>query len=226
MIIRLNSKNGSVMQAKIILILLFSITLISCRLAGVKGNRDLITENRKIDDFNNIEISGQFFVDIEVGQKLDIVIIAESNLVKLIKTNVKKKTLYISSLENLRPTEDLKILISVPKLNGIECSGFNDIVAKGVDSHEFDIDLSGAGSIKIAGITKFLNIDISGAADLQAKKLITKNISINVSGAANAEIYASNSCNADISGVGYIELYGNAENVYTDISNTATFERK
>lgn len=214
------------MQYKLILILLVTITLVSCKLIGVKGNGDLIKESRDIDNFNNIDISGNFDIEIDAGGKLKLEVIAESNLMKLIKTKVKRNTLYIYSKNNLRPKKELRIVIAVPELFGIDCSGSNDIVAMGINSDEFEIDLSGASSIEIAGITDYLEIDVSGAADLQAKKLITKDVSIDVSGAANAEIYALKSCKAEVSGAGFIELYGDAIEVYTDISGAAGLERK
>ena len=128
--------------------------------------------------------------------------------------------------ENLRPRDDLKIIISVPNLESIDCSGVNDVIAKGVNSDKFEIDLSGAASIKIAGSAKRLYIDVSGAADLLAKELITEDVRIDVSGAANAEIYASNSCDAEVSGAGYIELYGDAKDVNMNISGAGSLERK
>ncbi|MDX1700404.1 MAG: head GIN domain-containing protein, partial [Melioribacteraceae bacterium] len=153
-------------------------------------------------------------------------IFAESNLMKHIKTRVKKNTLYLSSRKNLRPTEDLMVLISVPELLAIDCSGVNDIVAENINSENFDIDLSGAGSINISGMTGLLKIDVSGAADLMAKELITEDIRIDVSGAANAEVFASNSCKAHVSGAGFIELYGDATDVNMDISGAGSLERR
>lgn len=214
------------MKLKFLFILLVSMTLVSCKLTGIKGNGDLISEIRTIDDFDNIDISGSFDVKIQVGESLKLEIIAESNLMKYIKTKVKNNTLYILTKENLRPRSDLNILISVPNLESIECSGVNDVIAQGINTDKFDIDLSGAASINISGKSNRLFIDVSGAADLLAKELITQDVRIDVSGAANAEVYASNSCDADVSGAGYIELYGDAKDVNMNISGAGSLERK
>lgn len=214
------------MKLKLLFILLISSLLVSCKLNGIKGNGDLVTENRTIEGFNKIDISGNFDVEIFVGDPSNIEIIAESNLLEYIKTKVKKNTLYIMTKENLRPREDLKILISVPTLLAIDCSGVNDVFAQGINSDRFDIDLSGAASINISGNTVYLKIDISGAADLMARDFITEDIKIDVSGAANAEVFASRSCDAEVSGAGYIELYGDAKDVNMDISGAGSLERK
>ena len=201
------------MNTKIIFLLICSFAFVSCKLTGVKGNGDLTNEIREVDSFEKVDVSGNYEVEIMVGEPTQLKIIAESNLLRYIKTKVKRNTLYISTKENLRPREDLKILISCPELNAIECSGVNDILADGIDSENFDIDLSGAGSIKISGETEYLKIEVSGAADLMARHFLTENVRIDVSGAANAEVYASNSCDAEVSGAGYIELYGDATDV-------------
>ncbi len=214
------------MKKKTLYLLPIMFLLISCRGIGLKGNGDLINEVRKIDSFEKVDVSGNYEVEIIVGEKKGLEVIAESNLMKYVKTRVKRNTLYISSRKNLSPTKDLRIILSCPELNAIECSGVNDIFAKGVNSEEFYIKLSGAGSIDISGETELLKIDMSGAADLMARNFLTENIRIDVSGAANAEVYASKSCYANVSGAGYIELYGDADDVKMDVSGAGSLERK
>lgn len=214
------------MKSKFLLILFASLTLVSCKLTGIKGNGDLVEEIRDTDRFEKIDVSGNYEVEVYVGESTELKIIAESNLLKYIKTKVKRNTLYISSKENLRPKDDLKIIISCPSLYAIECSGVNDILAEGINSDEFNIDLSGAGSIDISGKADLFKIEVSGAADLMARHFHTSDVKIEVSGAANAEVYATNSCDAEVSGAGYIELYGDAKDVNMDISGAGSLERK
>lgn len=214
------------MKSRLLIILLASLTLVSCKLTGIKGNGELVEEVREIDTFRKIDVSGNYEVEINVGESTKLEIIAESNLLKYIKTKVKRNTLYISTKENLRPREDLKIIISCPDLEAIECSGVNDIIADGINTEEFNIDLSGAGSIDISGKADLFKIEVSGAADLMARHFHTSDVKIEVSGAANAEVYATNSCDAEVSGAGYIELYGDAKDVNMDISGAGSLERK
>ena len=223
---RLKKKMVSNMKRITLSIIFLLVTLTSCRFTGIRGDGDLQTLTREIDNFDKVDVSGNFEVEIEVGQPRNLVIIAENNLQDFIKTYVKRNTLFISTKKNLKPTEELRIQISIPYLNGIECSGVNDVFAKGIDADNFYIDLSGAGSIDIKGNARTLKIDVSGAADLRAKELLTENIKIDVSGAANASVYASKSCIADVSGAGFIELYGEAQDVNMDISGAGSLKRK
>ncbi|MCB0749345.1 MAG: DUF2807 domain-containing protein [Ignavibacteriae bacterium] len=214
------------MKTKLAIIFVSFLFLVSCKIGGIKGNGEEIVETRELNSFNKIDVSGNFDVEVVSGKTQNIEIFSETNLIGYIKTKVKGNTLYIYSKENLRPTIDSHIDISVPELVAIECSGANSIYATGIAADDFNIDLSGAGSINIEGKTKNLNIDVSGAADLSANNFISENLIIDVSGAANAEIYASNSAVADVSGAGNIELYGDAKNVKTDVSGAGSLVRK
>jgi len=220
-------KNEMVMNYKIYYILAFiPFFIFSCSFSGVRGDGNVINEGRDVGSFSKIDISGNYDVEIIAGKEPSVEVVAEGNLLKLIRTRVKKKTLYISSKKNLRPTDEMLIKISVEELNEIECSGVNDIVAENISAERFKIDLSGAGSIELYGKAAQLYIEISGAADIEAKDFIADDVVIEVSGAANAEVYAAKSVDAEVSGAGYIELYGDAKKVKTDISGAGSLVRK
>ncbi len=199
--------------------------LVSCSFNGIRGNGNVVNEEREISQFNKIDVSGIFDVDIKVGKSVSLVISAEDNLLKYIKTKVRNNTLIISSKENLHPRDDLVLKITTPKLNEIDCSGANDLNIDSVKTDKFLMDLSGAGSIEINGKAKKFFIDISGAADLDASEFFVEDVKIDISGAASADIYASKSLDAEVSGASSIKLYGNAEDVRTDISGIGSFSR-
>lgn len=214
------------MKTKILIIFSLLFFLVSCKLGGIRGDGNLTSEERSVDNFTRVDVSGNFNVEISVGEDLYLKVNTDKNLLKHIITKVKRNTLYIYSHENLKPRNEMEIVISVPKLEEIECSGMNDIFAAGIETDEFSIDLSGAGSIELEGKTKKFKVDVSGAADLEANNFIADDILIDVSGAANAEIFANKSVNADVSGAGNIELYGDAQDVNMDVSGAGSLVRK
>ncbi len=218
-------KNGVVMKYYILAVLLSVPLLVSCSFNGIRGNGNIVNEEREISEFNKINVSGRFDVEAKVGKPVSLIIIAEDNLLQYIKTKVKKNTLIISTRENLRPRKDLIIQITTPELVSIDCSGANDLMIDNVNTDIFAIDLSGAGSIEVNGKAKKFNIDISGAADLEASEFFVEDVNIDISGAASADVYASKSLDAEVSGASSIKLYGNAQDVRTDISGVASFSR-
>ncbi len=104
------------MKIKLLLIVFLSSLLVYCKLSGIKGDGNLTEEEREIENFTKIDVSGNFDVEIYAGEKLSLKINADQNLLKYIKTQVKRNTLYIYSKENIRPREDLEVIVSVPQL--------------------------------------------------------------------------------------------------------------
>lgn len=208
------------------LILLGAILLTGCGFWGVRGSGKVVDETRSIRDFSSLDASGAYTIKIIVGENASLKISAEENLLKYIRTEVRGNTLVIDSKKNISPRKEIKIYVTTPYLNSIDCSGANTIYAKGINTDQFEVDLSGAGSIDLEGTAKYVNAGISGAGHIDAKNLKAKKIYISVSGAASAKVYASEYLDASVSGVGSIDYYGNPEKTKTDISGVGSINRK
>eukprot|EP00825_Cyclidium_porcatum_P021491 TRINITY_DN23954_c0_g1_i1.p2 TRINITY_DN23954_c0_g1~~TRINITY_DN23954_c0_g1_i1.p2 ORF type:complete len:163 (-),score=11.44 TRINITY_DN23954_c0_g1_i1:97-585(-) len=91
----------------------------------IEGNGISRTETRDAEGFNQISSSGDFTVTVMPGNFYSVEIIAESNLLPYISTNVDGKTLKIRTIgiHSLRQTEPIEIFITTPVLNGLTLSG-------------------------------------------------------------------------------------------------------
>jgi hypothetical protein len=215
------------MKTKIIsAVLLISIILSGCGFWGVRGNGKLKDETRKIMEFNRIDAGGAFTIIIKVGQSPSVKITGEENLLSYIRTNVRGNTLVIDTKKSISPRKEIVIHITTPKLESIDASGANNVIADGISAEEFEVSLSGAGTIDIKGESLKLKAEISGAGTIDAKDLKAEDVKISVSGAANAEVYASKSINATVSGVGSINYYGDPKDVKTNVSGVGSISRK
>lgn len=208
------------------LTLIFVVMFIGCRERGVKGSGNVVTELREIDDFNQLEVSGAFNIEIEVGSNTSLSISAEDNLQKLIKTEVVNNRLIIENSRSISPKRKIKIVISTPSLQEIESSGISNIYADGIDEQTFSLDLSGAGFIELYGKVEQFNVELSGAGRMEAKELYARFVNIDASGASNAEVYVSERLLVDLSGVGTIEYYGDPEDVKEDISGLGNLVKR
>lgn len=108
----------------------------------------------------------------------------------------------------------------------IESSGANTVMIGGIDSERFLVDISGAGSMRLSGNVKKLRVDISGATSLDAEELIADHVKVDISGASSASVYAAESIDAEISGVGNLDYYGRPEDVRTDVSGVGNISRR
>jgi hypothetical protein len=207
-----------------IFILLF-ILVYGCRFSGVKGSGDLKDDTRTFENIEALEISGAYTVNIKIGVENKVFIQADDNLIPLIKTKFKNSVLLIYSEKDLNPSDDIKINITVTELNSLVSSGASNISSDYIESDDFNIELSGAGSIEVIGKVKKLNISMSGAGSINSKELIADDVSINVSGVGSAQINAQVSLQAQLSGVGNIQYVGNPESITSDVSGVGSITR-
>ncbi|HYJ45509.1 MAG TPA: DUF2807 domain-containing protein, partial [Pyrinomonadaceae bacterium] len=107
-----------------------------------------------------------------------------------------------------------------------ETSGASNIVATQIKSDDFKIGSSGASELKLSGDAKTLSIDSSGAGDIDAKDLHAEKVTVTSSGAARSDVYASEELNANVSGAGNVNYYGNPKTVKEDKSGAGSITKK
>ncbi len=81
-----------------------------------------------------------------------------------------------------------------------------------------DIKIGGAGDVLLIGETDALSINVSGAANLNAKELASKKVSITSAGSSTISVSARNSLAATIYGTGNLFFYGDVETLDIKIS--------
>ncbi len=218
------------MNKKILLIAVSAIiTLVclsGCNGIGIHGSGIIKDEQRSIQPFDCIDVSGAYDVEIICGEKPDLTIRGDDNLIPLVKTVVKDNTLHIWSKKSISPRRKIKIEITTDNLTNISCSGANRILASNINNHEFEIEVSGACSIKLEGTTSLLGINLSGASSINTEHLKAEKVSVDLSGASNATVYASDELRAEISGVGSVNYYGNPKSINKRISGLGSITQK
>ncbi len=198
----------------------------SCAFWGIRGNGKLKTENRNISDFTKLEAAGSYLIKVKCGEEPSLKITAEENLLSFIRSSVYGKTLRIDTRKNISPRKEIVLEITVDDLKELNCSGANSINVKNINNDEFTVNLSGAGNIKLSGVTHILNAEISGAGNFYARDLKAEVVFVSVSGAGNAEVYSSNYLNASVSGVGSIDYYGNPQETKTNVTGVGSIKRR
>ncbi len=193
---------------------------------GVRGSGDIAEEYRNIDEFSKIQISGAFKLNVIVGEETQLKISGDDNLLKYIRTNVRGDRLIIETRKNINQRSKMVIDVSTPSLDALDASGANKIYITDIDSRRFDVDISGANSVELDGYADRLYADMSGATKLYAERLHSDKVRVECSGASRAEVYASESLDADASGASKIYFYGDARNVRTDVSGVGKVVRK
>ena len=215
------------MKIRYLLVAAIAVIFIAgCNFRGIRGSGDIKSETREIDEFDEVNVGGAFEVNIRAGEKPSLSIEGDDNLLKYIRTRVKGNTLEIDTRKNIRPRKGITINITMPDITELVSSGACDIKVINIKNDELAVILSGAGSIDLKGDTKELHVEMSGAGSLDAENLKAEDVSISISGACSADVFATNSLDASVSGVGSIDYSGNPLKVNTNVSGVGSISRR
>jgi hypothetical protein len=196
-------------------------------LAGcsLRGSGTPLTDSRDVAVFDAIEVGGAFelivHVDPTATQRVEVS--GDDNIVPEITTTVSGGELEIGIGQGMvRPKLDMKVEVWVPSLTGLEAGGASDITVEGLHGETFDLDLSGASDSTFSGSVDRFEIDLSGASDLDARELRAKVVDIELSGAGEADVWASDRLDAEVSGAGNVRYFGSTKEVHQDVSGAGS----
>ena len=223
---------------KLAFVFLMTVVCTSCVIEafnGIKGDRNVVTENRKItEDFTAIRTSTGLDVNITQENQNAVIVEADENLQNLIVTEVENGVLKIYSEKNIWSAKSKKVHVSIKTLNSLKASSGSDVrTVKKIQSEEISIGASSGASVRMNVVANSIatntssgaTIRVSGSADNHAAKassgssikaydLISKNVIVNVSSGANIDIHASKYIEARASSGGAIAYNGTPNQVF------------
>lgn len=103
----------------------------------------------------------------------------------------------------------VEIEIELPSVEFLSIRGAGDIDYADINCNELEVDISGAGTVRLEGKAERLDAEVSGAGNIKGKLLIVQKANLRVSGAGNVSVSATRSVKARVSGAGNVNVYGN-----------------
>jgi hypothetical protein len=212
---------------------------------GIKGDGNIVKQERQISSFNSLEVGGAFRVYLSQGDKESLTVEADENLLEYITTVVKGNTLKISTSREISSPKALNIYLTITdlkemeisgackltcenklKLNDLEidCSGASDVELK-LAANNLDLDFSGASKVDLFGSANEVSLDLSGASDLDALEMEADKYSANISGASHAKIFVKSELSADVSGAASLKYKGEPKLLQTDVSGAGSLKK-
>ena len=223
---------------KNLLFIILSLTTISisAQFGRIKGNGNVQTEVRNVASFDGVALNS--VVDVEVipgdfNQKIEV--IAESNLIPYITTEVKNNQLIVSVQKgksiSSTARNGLKVRIKTNKIRSVSIAGSGDFTSKGKNnvsdlsisiagsgdvemnttSNKVSVSIAGSGDVDLKGNAQQLAISIVGSGDVDADELKTSSVSVSVNGSGDSEVWAVDKLNVVIGGSGDVFYKGNPE---------------
>jgi hypothetical protein len=197
---------------------------------GIKGSGVLKEETRQVGDFNGVDIGSALQAKVTVGQKTELTVSGDDNLVPLVKTEVRDGKL-VARVENPTGVQQklpLMLTITTPRLDEVATGGAARVGVKageaktlrvqaegasvldlgGIAAETIEIGASGASHVTIVGKAKSLTIKASGASQIKTNGVAAESVKVDASGASQVETNASGSIEGDASGASSIQVLG------------------
>ncbi|MFQ5563738.1 MAG: head GIN domain-containing protein [Parvularculaceae bacterium] len=177
---------------------------------------DEVRKSYDFTGFDKIWVSGVYDIEVTVGSGFSIELSGPAD--EMARAEVKKRGDKLDLGQRKRGKkrhrrEGVEATITLPSLEALEVSGVVDGVIEGVDSERLTVDLSGVGDVDVSGRCGELDALVSGVGELDASDLECRHVTVRVSGVGEAEVYASESVDAVVSGMGDITVYGSPKKV-------------
>jgi Putative auto-transporter adhesin, head GIN domain len=163
----------------------------------IKGSGKIVTETRNLKDFDKVTVARGLECEIIQSDKTEVVVVADDNLVKGIKTTVENGTLKITSIyNNYHNVSSKKIMVYLPVIVSLETTSgaelksrnvikSNDILIKSSSGSEMEVDVesekitaeSTSGSdLILKGKAIILETSSSSGSLLDAERLLANEI--------------------------------------------------
>lgn len=176
----------------------------------VKGNGQITTQSRDVPRFKKVSVKGDFNVMLVRRWPQKISVTADSNLQEHILTVVKDDELDIKPEKgyDIKPTQPIMIKIAARDLEKIKTKGTSKIDATGLNVNEFEFKSKGTSQASLSGRVDKADIEIDGAAKLNARNLMAKNVALEIDGAAQTQVHATKKLDVKIRGAAQVTYYG------------------
>jgi hypothetical protein len=196
----------------------------------VRGSGSVITENRTLKGFDQIQLSTLGKLEIMQGEEEGLEISAEGNLLPYINTTINGKKLEIRTASNvtIEPTKELIYTLKVKNISeiinsnqgtihasklisekleiGISSSG--DIDIGSLNATDLQVRISSIGNLNLAGAVTSQDVNISSRGNYNGGDLQSQTAVVRISSSGNAKIWVVIDLSVQISSSGNVDYFG------------------
>ena len=177
--------------------------------SGIAGSGKRELQKRQVQPFVAISTEGAFTIEVTCQKELSVEVEGDDNILNLVSSEVSGNVLHLKNTKNYSTDEPVRFKISVPNLEAISVSGAGAINVKGMANEKFEIDAEGAPSITVAGTTKVIDIDSSGAGKIDTHNLRASRGIVESKGVSKIELDVADELDVNVSGPSMVTYTGN-----------------
>jgi hypothetical protein len=183
------------------------------------------TETRHVEGFHAVRLDGAADINITVGDKTEVTVTTDDNVLPAIDTQVHGGTLVIGSRESYDSRVGVKVTIVTPSLDAFELNGSGDVSIKGLGGEKFSAKIRGSGHLTAQGTVDAVTAAIAGSGDLRLVDLKARRAEVSIAGSGSAAVSADDSLTASVSGSGDIRYKGDPPQVQSSVSGSGSVKK-
>jgi Putative auto-transporter adhesin, head GIN domain len=182
-------------------------------------------ETRAVEAFHAVRLDGAPSVEVTIGQQPSVIITTDDNILPMIDTAVRDRTLVIGSHDAYSTHLGVKITIVTPSLDAFEVNGSGNVNIKGLSGGTFRATIRGSGDLTADGSVDSISASIAGSGNLKLAGLKARSVDVSIAGSGNATVNAEESVDASIAGSGDVRYAGNPSKVHGRVAGSGRLRR-
>lgn len=197
----------------------------------VRGEGPYRTEARPVAGTTAVVLGLPIRVSVVVGEREEITLSGDENLLPLIETVVDNGVLQIRPVRRNLDLRSRQALIAVLNVRGLtrasiagsgelrlpayktpllelSISGSGDIHLRDTEIRKLSVSISGSGNVRGSGSAEDSTIRIAGSGDVRLEDLAAKAVEVRIAGSGDARVHASETLSVRIAGSGDVRYRG------------------
>ena len=163
-------------------------------------DRSPTSETRTVEPFDSIQLEGETAADIRIGDTQSLVVTSLGG----VGTTVHNGKLVING-----EGKSVHLQVTVPHLHTLQIDGAGTVSLAGLRD-PISIKANGPVHLSASGTVDSAELTLNGPSKLALTKLETKNMVIKMNGVGDADVNATESLNAEVTGSGHVRYLGDA----------------
>lgn len=185
--------------------------LLACNRSHIKGDGKIVSQNRALNAFSELNIIGNFVVTVNADQTTsNAEIKTDENIQPYITTETSGGvlTLVVKKGFRIEPTAPVQVVINNKGLNKVTLNGKNIITVTGLNGDVFTLNMKGSGAAVLKGTSKSTYFGIEGSALVNAASLNSEMVKIKIIGDGKLIVDATKKLEVYINGGGQVTYFG------------------
>ncbi len=189
----------------VLLLLLCHVGIVAQRKPKIKGNRTVAEMKEELPAFHSIELKDDLEVELVKAPVESYKVVADDNLMDVLKFKVEDSTLYISSFYNIRSRKKLEITVYYNELIQLIQQDGKMVSRESVATDILDLEIMGSARMELNASAALVRLKMNERASGDFNFAVDS-LHVNLKDRAEARVYA-------VGQSSYIELFSNASAV-------------